>query len=140
MTRLFLLVFALLAAGCGKETILLPQAPSVDVAAGEAFALKLGHVAELRGEGLTVTFAAVPEDSRCPVGVACVWAGNAKVKLQVHRHRMATEEMILNTSLEPRQGSYHGTEIRLVSLSPSPREGSSIDPAQYVATLQIAPR
>ena len=35
-----------------------------------------------RGE-ITIKFLSVEEDSRCPDGAACVWAGNAKVKVKI---------------------------------------------------------
>jgi hypothetical protein len=37
-------------------------------ALGQVFSLKLGQSAAIANEGLTLTFAAVQEDSRCPTG------------------------------------------------------------------------
>ena len=48
-----------------------------DVALNREFRLRLGETA--RVSGLLVTFTDVPQDSRCPLGVLCIWAGNGTV-------------------------------------------------------------
>ena len=66
---LLILINGLVIAGCGPG--------GSKVALGEEFSLKIGESAEIRGEDLEITFLEVLEDSRCPKGVQCVWAGRA---------------------------------------------------------------
>ena len=107
------------------------------VAAGREFKLKAGQMAAVRGERVRVRFVSVTEDSRCPVGVVCVWAGNAKVSVVVEKSGGARAAVELNTGVEPKAASAAGYEIRLVGLSPHPRVEERIDPKQYVATLVV---
>jgi hypothetical protein len=36
-------------------------------------------------------------DSRCPIGAACIWGGNARVKLHIQQSRKGTSTFWLNT-------------------------------------------
>lgn len=45
-------------------------------------------------KGVSINFMEVVEDSRCPTGVNCIWAGRAKVKVSVTSNGK-TEEKIL---------------------------------------------
>ena len=48
--------------------------------------------------GLTVRFVELMEDSRCPENARCVWAGNARIKLEVKGKGAASQIIELNTS------------------------------------------
>ena len=63
-------------------TILITFAAVVCVAAQRASSVSL-RVGEQKtvASRLKIHFLEVTDDSRCPVGTTCVWAGNAKVKL-----------------------------------------------------------
>ena len=50
---------------------------------GKEFSLGIGQTASIEGEKLVIKFKAVLEDSRCPVNVVCVWAGNGKVEFEI---------------------------------------------------------
>lgn len=54
-----------------------------EVASGSVVNLRLGSTVRIRGTDLHVTFEQVTEDSRCPVNVTCVWAGQAAVELRI---------------------------------------------------------
>lgn len=141
-TPILPLALALAAAGCGQATAPDPGppdagGPSVSVSAGQDFPLRVGQTAELRGEGLAVRFLAVRGDSRCPEDVTCVWAGNAAVLLELRGPDAPRAELVLNTGVEPRQGVYRGHAVRLVSLSPAPRQGVPIEQRDYAATLRV---
>ena len=47
----------------------------------QEFDLKLGQSAVAGDERLKINFVSVVEDSRCPEGATCIWAGNAKIAL-----------------------------------------------------------
>ena len=80
-------------------------------------------------------------DSRCPVGVACVWEGQAAVILEVRRGGEAgkTVELVLRAGAEPAARAVAGLELRLLEVEPYPREGVVPERNQYVATLEIKP-
>lgn len=78
---------ALSAAGC--STAQTPEAPDSAETnarvrtpdAGEPFRLALGESVER--EGHEISFVEVVEDSRCPTGVQCAWAGTAKIRVSI---------------------------------------------------------
>lgn len=78
------LLLPLTAAGCataqtaateGEEATV--QTPAMDA----PFRLGIGEAARI--DGHTVTFGAVTEDSRCPEGVDCIRAGEARIQVEV---------------------------------------------------------
>jgi starvation-inducible outer membrane lipoprotein len=107
------------------------------VAVDRDFDLKHGQTARLDGTGVTVSFVGVPEDSRCPVDVQCVWAGNGAVSLVVTDETGGKTTVILNTMLSPRSVRVSGYEIGLTGLRPDPKQSSPIPLANYVATLRV---
>lgn len=82
----------------------------------------------------TATFTAVENDSRCPVDVVCVWAGNAEALLAVTADG-TSQTIELNSSLDPRTAVAAGIRFTLVALAPEPR--SSDTQRAYRATLRI---
>jgi hypothetical protein len=108
------------------------------VAVDRDFELRAGQTARVEGTGLTVAFVNVPEDSRCPVDVQCVWAGNGAVSLVLTDDTGAKTSVILNTTLSPRSVRLAGYEIALTGLKPDPKQGSPIPLANYVASLRVS--
>jgi len=95
-----------------------------------------GREKTVPGFGMRIKFLEVLDDSRCPVGTTCIWAGNAKVKIQVFAgRRAATFE--LNSTVSPRTVTIGGYEIKLDSLEPRPRAGSSGRQSPYTAVFAI---
>jgi hypothetical protein len=103
----------------------------------QEFGIMLGDTVWIQDELLRIDFQRVVEDSRCPEGVTCVWAGNAKVALRVMKARRSSQTMMLNTMLNPKQGSYRGYEVRLVKLEPPRKKGVRLRRREYVATLVV---
>jgi hypothetical protein len=110
--------------------------PPVRAALGQDFRLARGETAAVGPDGLTVRFAAVVEDSRCPMGVQCIRAGEAKVQLTLRVPGAGEDDLILATEGgQPRYASFAGYDVRLVELDP-PRRTDVAHPA-YVATLRV---
>lgn len=145
--RLLLLVGLLALCGCGARLPLdasqtraeSASKPPIDAELGEAFTLRIGQEARIASESLTLLFRSVPDDSRCPEeeGVACVWAGNAVVRIEVVTASHTRQSIDLNTTLEPQRGSYLTYEVRLLSLAPAARSDTRIAPESYVAQLMV---
>ena len=73
-------------------------------------------------KGLSMHFIEVTDDSRCPVGTTCVWAGNAKVKLTLLSSKKRAQEFELNSDLKPTSIDYAGYKISFVSLTRRPTQ------------------
>src|SRR5262249_12271428 len=96
-----------------------------------------GHEKAIQRSGTKIKFLDVVEDSRCPVDVNCVWAGNAKVKVEVRSGRGRSRIFELNSALAPTVISYAGYDFRLVNLMPALRSNVRINPDKYVATIEV---
>ena len=116
---LSLFMLALLPSGSCDLLGLFPL-PTVNIQLGQVFQVSIGQTALLSADGLSVTFKNVLEDSRCPVDVVCVWAGNAKVTLDVKQTGTATQTVTLNSTLDPREVTYEGFRVRFEDLTPQP--------------------
>ncbi|MFL6337309.1 MAG: hypothetical protein ACJ754_28755 [Pyrinomonadaceae bacterium] len=109
---------------------------------GREFELKAGRVVTLDGGRLRIRFARVESDSRCPVDVTCVWAGNAELLFEVGARSWKGKTTLKpNTNASPeRPGEfkYDRYTLKLVGLSPRPRSNQKIKPGQYTATLLVS--
>lgn len=86
--------------------------------------------------GVRIKFVDLIEDSRCPIDTQCVWAGNAKIKVQLTKNgRAKTVEM--NTGTEPRTIRFEGYEIKITKLTPAPASNIRIRKDGYVATFSV---
>ena len=86
--------------------------------------------------GFSIKFVEMVEDSRCPTGTTCVWAGNAKVRIEVRsgRHSQTFE---LNNTTQPTVVNYAGYDIKLTGLTPKPAINVRINPDKYMATFEV---
>jgi hypothetical protein len=105
---------------------------------GADFALRRGQTAGITGEAVTVTFVRVAEDSRCPAGVQCIRAGEARVELRLRLPGREPEEVLLVTPVEPRRAEYGDFDVHLVRLEPLPSADGRRP--RYTAILRVTKR
>jgi hypothetical protein len=122
----------LLVVSCTKESV-----NSKEDSSKEEVTLKVGELVTVSGTSLAIEFSSVTNDSRCPIDVVCVWAGNAETEMAFHVPGSPVTVGYLNTFEEPREFSYAGYLIRLKDLKPYPKEGMEIDPNEYEVTLAV---
>ena len=133
----FLLIHLLLGFGAVTNTAV-PRNNAPQVKIGQEFPVKVGQQIVV-GDDLRLKFAAVPEDSRCPSDVNCVWAGNAVVTVELTEGQCTTT-LRLNTHQNPQSpenakaGPYR---VKLVKLDPYPRSTQKISAGDYTATLVV---
>ena len=99
--------------------------------------LRDGQEKNIIGTKYTVKFVSVLEDSRCPTGAVCVWAGNVKIKIQIGKKGGAAEGFELNTNLKPQTIEYKGFQIKITSLSPRPGENVKATASKHSAIFEI---
>jgi hypothetical protein len=132
----FLIVIGL--AGCGSST-----GPEVDerlldvLSAPQELTLAYGEERSVGGSVLMVSFARVVEDSRCPVDVVCVWAGNALVELGIRMGMGPTFPLQMSTTLEPRFADWNDIRVTLLELLPQPRAGDPPRPEGYTVRVRL---
>jgi hypothetical protein len=132
---LFVSACAIAGSGCARD---LPRPSQVPI--DRPFELRAAGSARL-DEAVTLTFAGVRSDSRCPMDVVCISAGDASVAVRLTSQAGGEVERELHTN--PRSGAaadtaYLGYAIALVSLAPYPRSTRQIRPGDYVATFTVA--
>jgi hypothetical protein len=124
------LVFVLLLVACRNDSTSPTEQIQSDV--GNPFDLKIGETVSIKNEQINFQFVNVPQDSRCPEGAMCIWAGNAEVIIKIQ-----DVQDTLNTSLNPKDIQYGPYTITLLKLSPYPKIGVPRDTTQYVAQFVV---
>jgi hypothetical protein len=90
------------------------------------------------GTKMTIKFVSLVEDSRCPEGVNCIQAGNAKIKVTVKVRGGESKTFELNTNLGPKGESFEGYAINLVTVTPAPKDNIRINRNGYTATFTVS--
>lgn len=126
-----LLAMLSLASGCLSGSAL-------EAGLGEEFSLHLGQRALIRGENLTIEFQEVVEDSRCPRGVSCVWAGRVTCIIEIARagssYRMGLTQPGLTE--EYSREKYQAYELAF-KVTPYPEVNREIKPEAYELHLIV---
>lgn len=105
---------------------------------GESFNIAYGEQTGVVGEGLVLAFEQVLGESRCPLGVQCVWAGNARIGVRVEKTPGEPAVLVLNThSRFATEATYQSYTIALLRVAPYPEQGRPVDASSYCATLKV---
>lgn len=141
------LVFALLISAvpsCMRDQIRLGVDPATEgsiatvrTSVGQSFRLRLGEAAEVKDTPLLVGFREVASDTRCPIDVQCVSAGDAVATIGAINGDQPWRWARLHTGAEPRQLRDRGFAVELISLEPHQRAGTTIALGDYVAVLRV---
>jgi hypothetical protein len=135
--KLFLLIFimmnGLLFASCNQS-----KGDLVKASLDSDFKLPVGKTVEIKTENMLIKFDKVISDSRCPSGVTCVWAGEAKCLLRVTQDQKTSEITITQTGSSESTGSGFLDKYQVVfKLDPYPAAYKTIDPNDYILTMRL---
>jgi hypothetical protein len=134
----WLLIIVLLLYGCNGGTQPEQSQGVQDKTAQNQIVINYGRQVAAAKENLTLKFVVILEDSRCPEGVQCIWAGNARIELAVTRAGEDTTSLELNTNDRyPVEAQYLDYTITLIDLKPYPKAAEQIDIENYTATIEI---
>ncbi len=104
---------------------------------GQAFTLKPGQSAKIESEDLTLKFEKVLNDSRCPVGVTCIWEGQIQCLLTVKTPNK-TEQITLTLSGSEDDASQLYGQYRIeFNVTPYPVANETISANDYRLELRI---
>lgn len=135
MRRIVLIPLLALAA-CSYSTV------EAEPALEEPFTLEPGEVVGVADTGVRVRLVGVPEDSRCPTDVVCVWEGDARVVVEVETAGDPARSYALHTSGAAAGGSrtveVGGYVLGLVDVTPEPHSERRIDADEYRVTLRLS--
>lgn len=102
----------------------------------ETITLNVGKQKTAKKSRLKIKFLEVTEDSRCPTGVNCIWAGNAKVKVKIIGAR-SSKEFEFNTNMGPKGDTFEGWAITIDELTLAPHADKPVDPKSYKAKFTV---
>jgi len=119
--------------GCGSGS------GKIQARLNEEFVLSVGQRASIVGENLEIKFLDVMEDSRCPNGVTCIWAGRVTCMVELKQagssYQMALTESGLTS--EYSKETYEGYRLAF-HVMPYPEAGQEIDKDAYRLHLIVS--
>ena len=137
MRQLSTAVLVAALAACSRNTAADVNAPPTGTTSqqevGKAV-LKIGESVVVND--LRLTFKSIEGDSRCPTDVVCVWAGDAEIALRIEQGNQAAVAA-LHTTLDPKKTVWNGYTISLVTVTPTRKSTTSVDPADYRAEVVV---
>ena len=91
-------------------------------------------------KGFQLVLKAISNDSRCPEGVTCIWAGEVTAVVSVYKDSKLIEDSTLVFSMKNEEDnkkwlstylSEKQKKIKSIRVLPYPKEGSKINPKEY---------
>lgn len=140
MTRSAAVLACLAAVACGSppgtgSPDLSREPPAIRAVLGAPFTLRMGESADVDGQ-LRLTALAITEDSRCPLDVVCVWAGDAAVAIHLEGRPAAGLTDTLHTLPDRKTSAgYASLLVVLTALDPLPSAGTKT--VDYRATFRV---
>ena len=144
---LFFVTAFLFFSGCQEEEFITPTnqlaMASSDqnvVYVGEEFAMVIGKTVMVWPDGFIISFMDVPEDSRCPAGVDCIWEGKAVIKLFVQDRNLAYEVFLETPNSQQDNGTsinLFGRTVKLIEVAPYPYDNYPIALKQYRVVMIV---
>lgn len=102
--------------------------------------LKINQKSCIKKKGNSLVLKEVLSDSRCPIGVNCIWAGEAKVVISVYKDKKFVMEETLTISGSKNQENIawfaqhlpaDKGNVKSMDVFPHPKEGVKIKPKDY---------
>ncbi len=110
---------------------------SIKAKLGEQFSLHIGQTAQIENEPLAIRFNGISQDSRCPRGVLCVWAGEVKCEVTITYQYSSSKITLVQPGLtEPSSETYQGYRFTY-SVEPYPEAGKQIPDSDYRLNLTV---
>ncbi|MFC1967920.1 hypothetical protein ACFLVX_00820 [Chloroflexota bacterium] len=110
-----------------------------EVSLGQELSLQIAESASIKGEELQIRFLEVTEDSRCPMGVTCIWEGRVSCLVEI-TYQGSLDSVVLTepglTSFPPEQ-SFHEYKLAY-HIEPYPQAGAEIAEGEYRLHLKIS--
>lgn len=95
-------------------------------------------------ENHAITFKKVIEDSRCPKGVTCIWAGRAKVLVEISENEKDTvkKELIFGEIMQGESDdkilfTYKNSQVIGMMLNPYPNSEKTDHAISYVLLVYV---
>ena len=108
------------------------------VSLGQEFTLQVGQIAQVDKEGFEIKFEKVLEDSRCPKGVTCIWAGQVRCELSIKDNESTTSLELTEPGLTDSLSLTTNNKFKIYyHVQPYPEAGQEIAPDKYRIILKV---
>lgn len=105
---------------------------------GQEFTLRVGRTASVNDGEVVIKFESVTGDSRCPKGVTCIWAGEARCQMQVtSKGSPANVSFTAAGGTDGYSRSVFNNYTADFKLEPYPEAGKQIAGNEYLMLLRI---
>ena len=127
---LVLVLFMTLLAGCSS-----PLKVSLD----NQFTLAPGQSASIASESMEIKFIGENQDSRCPTGVDCFWAGQVICDIELTKDGNKNQIALTESAGSGLATGYTFQNYKITfSVSPYPEAGKTIAKGDYRLTLKVS--
>lgn len=117
-----------------------PEMPKFEL--GKEFSLAQGAtVQSADGQMFAIRFDSIAGDSRCPVGVQCIWAGRADVALTLSQGTASQNVTLASGDMSQGgagEAAFNGYTVKLQSVEPPKMEGKNIEQKDYKVQLVVS--
>jgi len=110
---------------------------AVSASSAEVVRLAVGESLPVSTGEFTIEFVATVSDQRCPVGVDCVWEGDAEALIRIASDGTDSEFHLHTFADFGSEVHYRGHSIAVVRLVPHPIVDVVTDPQSYILSLEI---
>jgi hypothetical protein len=121
------------------RTVWMPPAQTRELPAGERITLKPGDGFLIRAGELTVVFTGALGDSRCPVGVTCIQAGETNLSFTAYSTGVPVLESVISPPRDQAGGELIAGFLLIIhSVSPERMQDEQPDFSKYEVTVSFA--
>ena len=108
------------------------SAPAQDIPAGwgEKVSLAPGQTADIADGQLLIRFVEIVSDSRCPIGVQCIWAGEVSAKITIENQGQQQEMVLTSSGSSEGQAAFLHYQF-IFEVQPYPEYGKEIKSSEY---------
>lgn len=114
----------------------------IPVSFNQEFRLKLHKTAVLEAENLQVKLVNITQDSRCPIGVSCIWQGQVLVVVNISQDDQNLGDFVLTSrvgspDLAVKDFGENST-IKVIDVQPERSTDSEVKKSDYIVTLMLS--
>ena len=137
----FSIILTIVFVGCfacknASEAFFLKDTIAYNLVLGDTSVIKVRETLINEEKGISILMDSVLSESRCPLGVECIWEGNAAVRFVFKSDNLETK-FILNTALIPKDTTINGYKISLLNLLPYPIYSHPASYSEYHANIIV---
>lgn len=121
-------------------TLLIPGCNAVNAQLDKEFSLHTGQIGYIASENLSIDFVGIADDSRCPTGVTCIWAGQVVIDALIKLTREHTQEadlILYQSGGSDFSKQAYDVYVFTYSVDPYPVAGKTIPKGSYIMHMTV---